>query len=208
MVSYEDLTDEQQRAVDALDRNVTLTAGAGTGKTTTLTARYLEMIEQSLAEQTDGGTGEAQLLPEHILTTTFTERAANDLEESVRTEITDRIESLDVGEFDAWRTVADELEQGYIHTLHGFCARLLREHALTIDAVDPGFDTLDENETTALIHDTVGSVLEEYENHEATQTLARRFSRSQLQDVLTARLGERPGDAEWADRWGNCTQEE
>jgi ATP-dependent helicase/nuclease subunit A len=42
MVSYEDLTDEQQRAVDALDRNVTLTAGAGTGKTTTLTARYLE----------------------------------------------------------------------------------------------------------------------------------------------------------------------
>jgi len=208
MVSYEDLTDEQQRAVDALDRNVTLTAGAGTGKTTTLTARYLEMIEQSLAEQTDGGTGEAQLLPEHILTTTFTERAANDLEESVRTEITDRIESLDVEEFDSWRMVADELEQGYIHTLHGFCARLLREHALTIDAVDPGFDTLDENETTALIHDTVGSVLEEYENHEATQTLARRFSRSQLQDVLTDLLGERPESLEWANRWADATEED
>ena len=208
MVSYEELTDEQQRAVDALDRNVTLTAGAGTGKTTTLTARYLEMIEQSLVEGTDDGTGEGQLLPEQILTTTFTERAANDLEESVRTEITDRIESLDVEEFEAWRTVADELEQGYIHTLHGFCARLLREHALTIDAVDPGFETLDENETTALVHDTVGAVLEDYENHEATRTLARRFSRSQLQDVLTDLLGERPESLEWADRWADATEAE
>ncbi|WP_317176012.1 UvrD-helicase domain-containing protein [Halomontanus rarus] len=208
MVSYEDLTDEQQRAVDALGRNVTLTAGAGTGKTTTLTARYLEMIERALTERTDGGIGDDQLLPEHILTTTFTERAANDLEESVRTEITDRIASLDVEEFDAWRMVADELEQGYIHTLHGFCARLLREHALTIDAVDPGFETLDENETTALIHNTVGAVLEEYENHEATQTLARRFSRSQLQDVLTDLLGERPESLEWAERWTNATEEE
>ncbi|ELY62508.1 UvrD-helicase domain-containing protein [Natronococcus jeotgali] len=208
MVSYEDLTDEQQRAVDALGRNVTLTAGAGTGKTTTLTARYLEMIEQSLRERTDDGTGDSQLLPEHILTTTFTERAANELGESVRTEITERIESLDIEEFDAWRTVADELEQGYIHTLHGFCARLLREHALTIDAVDPGFETLDENETIALIHDTVGVVLEDYENHEATQTLARRFSRSQLHDVLTDLLGERPESLEWADRWADATEEE
>ncbi|WP_224338209.1 UvrD-helicase domain-containing protein [Haloprofundus halobius] len=208
MVSYEDLTDEQQRAVDGLDRNVTLTAGAGTGKTTTLTARYLEMVKRSLAEQTDGGSGGTQLLPEHILTTTFTERAANDLEESVREEITNRVGSLGVDEFDAWRTVADELEQGYIHTVHGFCARLLREHALTIDAVDPGFETLDENESTALLHDTVSTALEEYETHEATQTLARRFSRSQLHDVLTDLLAERPESLEWADRWKDATEEE
>ena len=149
MVSYEDLTDEQQRAVDALDRNVTLTAGAGTGKTTTLTARYLRMIEKSLEVATDGGEGSEVLLPENVLTTTFTERAANELEDNVRGEITDRISSLEADEFEDWRTVADELEHGYIHTLHGFCARLLREHALSVDGLDPGFDTLDENETTA-----------------------------------------------------------
>ncbi|MWG33795.1 UvrD-helicase domain-containing protein [Halomarina oriensis] len=208
MVSYDDLTEEQQQAVDGLDRNVTLTAGAGTGKTTTLTARYLAMIERSLAEQTDGGSGDERLLPEHILTTTFTERAANELEESVREEITDRVGTLDAEEFDAWRTVADELEQGYIHTVHGFCARLLREHALTIDAVDPGFETLDENESTALIHDTVGGVLEKYESHEATRTLAQRFTRSQLHDVLTDLLMERPESLEWADRWVDATEEE
>jgi ATP-dependent helicase/nuclease subunit A len=208
MVSYEDLTDEQQRAVDALDRNVTLTAGAGTGKTTTLTARYMEMIERSVAESSGEDGATVGLHPENILTTTFTERAANDLEESIRTEITDRIDELSADEFEAWRTVADELEQGYIHTLHGFCARLLREHALTIDAVDPGFDTLDENETTALLHDTAGMVLEEYETHDATRTLARQFSRSQLRDVLTDLLGERPESLEWADRWADATEAE
>ncbi|WP_311172657.1 UvrD-helicase domain-containing protein [Halobellus ordinarius] len=208
MVSYDDLTDEQQRAVDALNRNVTLTAGAGTGKTTTLTARYLRMIEKSLEAATDGGEGSEVLLPENILTTTFTERAANELEDNVRSEITDRIASLDADEFEAWRTVADELEHGYIHTLHGFCARLLREHALSVDSLDPGFDTLDENETTALIHDTVGTVLEERENHDAVRTLARRFSRNQLQDVLTDLVNERPESIEWAERWADATEEE
>ncbi|WP_197431293.1 exodeoxyribonuclease V subunit beta [Halorubrum sp. CBA1125] len=208
MVSYDDLTDEQQRAVDALNRNVTLTAGAGTGKTTTLTARYLRMIEKSLETATDGGQGSEVLLPENILTTTFTERAANELKESVRGEITDRISSLEVDEFEAWRTVADELEHGYIHTLHGFCARLLREHALSVDGLDPSFDTLDENETTALIHDTVGTVLEEHENHDAVRTLARRFSRNQLQDVLTDLVNERPESIEWAERWADATEEE
>jgi len=208
MVSYEDLTDEQQRAVDALDRNVTLTAGAGTGKTTTLTARYLRMIEESLETETDENQESEVLLPANILTTTFTERAANELEDSVRSEITDRISSLEADEFEAWRTVADELEHGYIHTLHGFCARLLREHALSVEGLDPGFDTLDENETTALIHDTVGTVLEEYENHDATRTLAARFSRSQLRDVLTDLVNERPESVEWAKRWADATEEE
>jgi ATP-dependent helicase/nuclease subunit A len=208
MVSYEDLTEEQQQAVNALNRNVTLTAGAGTGKTTTLTARYLRMIEKSLETAIDGGEGSDILLPENILTTTFTERAANELEESVRSEITDRISSIETDEFEAWRTVADELEHGYIHTLHGFCARLLREHALSVDGLDPDFDTLDENEATALIHDTVGTVLEERENHDATRTLAQRFSRSQLQDVVTDLIDERPESIEWAERWADATEEE
>lgn len=206
MVSYEDLTDEQQRAVDALDRNVTLTAGAGTGKTTTLTARYLHMIEDSLEQEASGET--ELILPENILTTTFTERAANELEESVRSEITNRISAIDADGFEAWRTVADELDHGYIHTLHGFCARLLREHALSVDGLDPGFETLDETETKALIHDTVGTLLEEHERHEATRTLARRFSRSQLQDVLTDLLTERPESIEWAERWADATEDE
>ncbi|WP_435075271.1 UvrD-helicase domain-containing protein [Halorubrum sp. HHNYT27] len=205
MVEYDRLTDEQQRAVDALDRNVTLTAGAGTGKTTTLTARYLKMIESGIAASDDPASD--LLLPEQILTTTFTERAANELESSIRTEITERIATLDAEEFPAWRRVADELEHGYIHTLHGFCARLLREHTLRLEPLDPGFTTLDENETTAMLHDVVETTLREHETHPATQTLARRFSRAQLHDVLTDLLSERPASLTWAQRWADASEQ-
>ncbi len=207
MVAYEDLTDEQQRAVDTLDRSIALTAGAGTGKTTTLTARYLRMIESSIEAKADDSETNL-ILPQQILTTTFTERAANELEASIREEIVESIEDRDPAEFDAWRTIADELENGYIHTLHGFCARLLRENGLSVEGIDPGFEPIDENEAQALMHQVVGDVLEEYESHEATHQLAQRFTRRQLQGVLRDLLGSRPESIEWANRWVDETKQE
>jgi ATP-dependent helicase/nuclease subunit A len=210
MVEFDNLTDEQKRAVKALDRNVTLTAGAGTGKTTTLTARYLRMFEMSIqtAPTDDISEDEDTLSPENILTTTFTERAASELEESIRSEITERISERSADESEAWRSIADELEDGYIHTLHGFCARLLREHALSIEGIDPSFEPIDEDETAALIHDTVGAVLKEYEEHDATRTLAQRFSRQQLREVLTDLLRDRPASIEWAKQWADTSIED
>jgi len=208
MVTYDELTDEQQAAVDALERNVTLTAGAGTGKTTTLTARYLQMIERSVADTTDAAADTELVLPDQILTTTFTERAANELEESVRTEITSRLSAAAPDVFAAWRTVADELEHGYIHTLHGFCARLLREHALQVDGVDPGFETLDETAATALIDTTVTAVLEANDDSDAVRTLARRFTREQLHDIVTDLLTERPDSVTWAQTWHDASVDE
>ena len=221
MVAYDDLTDEQRRAVDATDRNVTLTAGAGTGKTTTLTARYVRTIEESIdgadgdeptvGDSADGADPNADasdpVLPEEILTTTFTERGASDLAEAVRAEVTERAAGGGRA-FDAWRTVADELEHGYVHTVHGFCARLLREHALDVGGVEPGFETIDEDETAALQYDVVGDVLAEYENHDATRLLARQFSRRQLRAVLIDLLEQRPESRAWAERVDGWTAEE
>jgi len=207
MVDFEELTEEQQTAADALDRNVTLTAGAGTGKTTTLTARYMRMLERGMTADAPADS-DAPLFPEEIVTTTFTERAANELKQSVREAIIDRVADASPEEYAAWREVADGLEDGYIHTLHGFCSRLLREHALSVDAIDPGFDTLDESETTALLDDTVAMLLETHDDHEAVQTLARRYSRSALQDILTDLLTERPGGIEWAERWAEASRAE
>lgn len=207
MVDFEQLTDEQQVAADTLNRNVTLTAGAGTGKTTTLTARYMRMLGRGLADDAPSDE-DAPLLPEEILTTTFTERAANELKASVREAITERVAEADAETYAQWREVADGLEEGYIHTLHGFCARLLREHAISVDTVDPGFDTLDERETTALLDDTIATLLETHDDHAAIRTLARRFDRSALHDILTDLLTERPGSIRWAERWADATREE
>jgi len=194
MVGFEDLTEEQQRAATALDRNVTLTAGAGTGKTTTLTERYVQLLEAGI----DDG-----LTPEHVLTTTFTERAANELTESVREALGDRLGDADADEYERWRSVADDLATGYVHTLHAFCARLLREHAVESDRVDPGFDVLEEGDADALAEEAVADLLEDPDSEErhrhAIERLAGLYDRSALVDVLTDMVDERPESREWAE---------
>jgi ATP-dependent helicase/nuclease subunit A len=203
MVRFEQMTSEQKTAIRTLDRNITLTAGAGTGKTTTLTKRYLRCIEDSLASDASRHT-----LPENILTTTFTNRAASELEASIRSEISDRIESLDVSEYGTWRAVADGLDDGYIATLHGFCARLLREHALRAEGVDPGFETLEDAEAQSLIDETVHTILDDNDQDGTVTILAEQFSRPQLHNILVDMIGQRPDSTRWAERWHDSTTEE
>ncbi len=71
--------------------------------------------------------------PGRILAITFTERAAAELRGRVRARL------LELGE----REAARDTEGAPIGTFHGFCARLLRVHALTA-GLDPDFAILDE----------------------------------------------------------------
>jgi ATP-dependent helicase/nuclease subunit A len=137
------LTDEQEDAL-IQGRNVAITAGAGTGKTTTLTERYVTILAE-----------DPSLTPENIVTITFTRKAAAELTERVRTEVYDRLEAVDSPEaYHRWRTVLDDLEDGYVHTIHAFCTRLLRERA--VEAPVPlGFDVLDEDGAATLQREVV-----------------------------------------------------
>ncbi len=167
------LEPEQQTAARTLDRNITVEAGAGTGKTTTLTERYLTILRahldgpETLAASVEEGEREYRLpadikqitdpetarrLPEQIVVTTFTERAAEDLKQSIRTGIRDRLEEIDDRQqWELWRAAADGIEASYIHTIHGFCSRLLEEYATVHSETDPKFDVLEEEDAQILI---------------------------------------------------------
>lgn len=213
MIDEERLEPEQRAAATTLDRNVSLRAGAGTGKTTTLTARYMEILDARVAALPDDDRLDAaEALPEQILTTTFTERAADDLVESVRSEILGRLSTADSAEeFRTWRAVADGLDDAYIHTLHGLCHRLLSEHAvgatqtptvgdetplgrygMTYDALEIGFDVAEEGEATALQETAIETVFRESETPAAIERLARRFPRDTLAEMLTDFLAFTP----------------
>jgi ATP-dependent helicase/nuclease subunit A len=192
-------TTEQQEALD-LDQNIAITAGAGTGKTTTLTLRYLEILE------TDSEVG-----PEDIATITFTNDAANEMRERIRSEVADRLSQApesDAYDYERWRAVKDKLESGYIHTIHGFCSRLLREHVVKAP-VKPEFETLDEADATVLMQEVVREAIEaRWETNEDIRRLARLWSRDSLEDVLVGLLGSRPMSTKWASRWEDATVEE
>ena len=115
------LEGEQLAAVRAREHTVALSAGAGSGKTTVLVERFLDLV------LSDG------VSPLGILAITFTERAAAEMKERIVRRFEERGD-------DANRRRADS---AYISTIHGFCARLLRENPLAA-GVDIAFDVVDD----------------------------------------------------------------
>jgi DNA helicase-2/ATP-dependent DNA helicase PcrA len=100
------LNKEQKIAVEHTNGPLLIIAGAGTGKTTILTQRMLYLIK------------EKDLKAENILATTFTEKAAGEMEERV-------LAGLDDIYADLW-----------ICTFHSFCERILRQHSFDIGLSD------------------------------------------------------------------------
>ncbi|MGB9985567.1 UvrD-helicase domain-containing protein [Salarchaeum japonicum] len=183
------LTEEQEDAL-VQGRNVAITAGAGTGKTTTLTERYVTILAEN-----------PSLTPENIVTITFTRKAAAELTERVREEVYDRLEAVDSPEaYHRWRNVLDDLEDGYVHTIHAFCTRLLRERA--VEAPVPlGFDVLDEDGAATLQREVVTEFLERNQDDDDVALLAQLWGRDQLVDVLAGLLDERPQSEAVLDEW-------
>ncbi len=186
------LTDEQEDAL-VLDRNVTITAGAGTGKTTTLTQRYLQFLRSN-----------PEATPANIITITFTRKAAAELQQRVREEVYTELEAADSpAEYARWRDVLDEIDDSYTHTIHAFCARLLRENAVQAP-VPLEFDVLDEDSAADLQREVVSDYLDTHETHQAVDLLSRLFgSRSKLTDILAELLAARPDSEAWLSTWGD-----
>jgi ATP-dependent helicase/nuclease subunit A len=124
------LTPEQARAVARRDCSLMVRAGAGTGKTTVLVERFVQAVAQ------DGAPVEG------ILAITFTEKAAAEMKSRVRRRF------LELGR----RADARSSEGSWISTIHGFCSRVLRTHALSA-GIDPDFRVLDELEAERIATD-------------------------------------------------------
>src|SRR4051812_3659117 len=102
------LTEAQAAAVDDRSRSLLLSANAGSGKTSVLVERFAAAVRE------DG------IDPARILAITFTEKAAGELRERLRARF------VELGDREAARAT----ESAFVATIHGFCARLLRAHAV------------------------------------------------------------------------------
>ncbi len=130
-------------AVDPAN-NVVLEASAGTGKTSVLVARYVNLLKRGVD-------------PANILAITFTRKAAAEMRERIVNELA---EAAARSEFDRsrWIELRDHLGDIAISTIDAFCLSLLREFPLEAD-LDPGFDLADETEVPRLVEDALDQAL-------------------------------------------------
>jgi ATP-dependent helicase/nuclease subunit A len=142
-------TAEQAAAIERRDGELLLDAGAGSGKTSVLVERFVAHV---LADGVAVG---------QILAITFTEKAAAELRERIRT----RLRELGAAE------EARATEGAYISTIHGFCARLLRAGALAA-GLDPGFVVLDRDQSEPLASASFDAALKELEPVAAAELIA------------------------------------
>ncbi len=188
-----EFTSEQQRVIDVRNRNVLVSAAAGSGKTAVLVERIIRRI---LDEQD-------RLLIDRLLVVTFTEKAANEM----RTRIGDAIEEeLNKNPDDEYLQMQQTLlYKAQISTIHSFCLNLIRNNFNKI-GLDPSFRVADETELKLMAEDVLDAYFEEMyaskdsEFEDAVTFFDKGYSDEQLREnvkKLASFADAYPWPADW-----------
>lgn len=141
-------TAEQQKVIELRNRNILVSAAAGSGKTAVLVERIIRML-----------TDEAHPVDvDRLLIVTFTEAAAAEMKERIRGAI-ESVLQQNPGNVHLQRQ-ATLIHSARITTIHSFCLSVIREHFHVID-IDPGFRIAEEGELKLLKQDVLEKLLEE-----------------------------------------------
>jgi ATP-dependent exoDNAse (exonuclease V) beta subunit len=174
-------TPRQLDALDISQRHVDtcVVAGPGSGKTTVLVEYFRRLVA-------------AGVDPVRILAITFTEKAAGQMRRKLA---------------EAFREDAEiraKLERAWVSTVHGFCARLLKENAVAA-GVDPEFTIAEEREFGRWQRESMAEAMESiFADHPAgVRALIRGLSSSAFEDaILSAYDAMRGAGAEARDLAG------
>ena len=142
-------TKEQQEVIRLRDRNILVSAAAGSGKTAVLVERILSKITDK----------KHPVDIDRLLIMTFTRAAAGEMKERISAAIEKALcEDPDNEHLQRQTTL---LHTAQITTIDGFCAYIIRNYFHLI-GLDPGYRTADEGELKLLRGDVVKALLEEY----------------------------------------------
>ena len=141
--------DKQQKVIDTRDRNILVSAAAGSGKTAVLVERIIKMITDE-ENPTDVN---------QLLVVTFTRAAASEMKERIR-EALEKMEEDNPNDLNVQKQLS-LIHNANISTIDSFCARVVKDNFDKID-LDPNFRIADENEIEMLQSDIVEEMLEEY----------------------------------------------
>ena len=140
-------TADQQKVIDLRNRNILVSAAAGSGKTAVLVERIIKMITDS----------KHPVDIDRLLIVTFTNAAAAEMRERISVAIEKALEENESDEH--LQRQLTLIHNAQITTIDSFCLYVVRNHFYEID-MEPNFRIGDEGELKLLREDVIKSVLE------------------------------------------------
>ena len=171
--------DEKHRlaAVASRGENLLVDAGAGTGKTTLLVRRLVEMVAPS-------NDAAPAVSLDRIAAVTFTRKAAGELKLRVREKLLSELAGKPSAvRRDRLAAALAAADTAFIGTIHGFADRLLRRRPVEA-RLSPSYEVLED--TTALVHETFETLLQASE----AGTLADELADTDVDPAVANEAGE------------------
>ena len=173
-------TPSQQKALN-IERHICVTAGAGSGKTSVLVERYLNILRKTDAK------------PNEIVAITFTDKAAAEMKKRINARLVDD----NCWDAQRQREVTEQISAAPISTIHAFCSRILREFPFQA-GVPANFGILQGIDQRLLLQRTVQDELKEIATNaeDADRDVLTRLlrcygSRKQLEEFLSKMVEQR-----------------
>lgn len=133
-------TKEQQEAIEIRDKNILVSAAAGSGKTAVLVERIKQLILKD------------QVPLDHMLIVTFSNAAASEMREKIVAAISKELEESKNTSF--LREQLNMIHRANISTFHAFSMEVIRRYFYLID-IEPNFKICDEAQKTILQADAM-----------------------------------------------------
>lgn len=186
-------TKEQQKVIDLRNRNILVSAAAGSGKTAVLVERIISMIIDK----------ERPMDIDRLLIVTFTKAAANEMRDRIGAALEKKLEENPEDEHLQKQTTL--LHHAQISTIHGFCSSVIQNYFHVID-LDPGYRMADEGELAMLKADVADDVLESYyaEGSKAFQTFVESYATGKTDEGIGDmiwKLCEYASSDPWPEEW-------
>ena len=186
-------TTEQQQVIDLRNRNILVSAAAGSGKTAVLVERIVKIITDK----------NHPVDIDHLLIVTFTNAAAAEMRERIGNAIEKALDEQPEDEHLLRQLTL--IHNAQITTIDSFCLYVVRNHFHEID-LEPNFRIGDEGELKLLREDVLGKVLEQnYEEpSEAFSDFVEGYASGRTDAALNEmilQLYEFSRSYPWPEKW-------
>ncbi len=171
------LSPKQREAAETAGCDILVRAGAGSGKTSTLVARFLLLLNEN-----------PDWHPADITAVTFTRKAAREMQSRIRKKMMD-LAFLPGNEPKKtfWLERLNEMDSANIGTIHSLCGRILRAHPAEA-GLDPEFSVLDDNSAAMLIRQIAEETVSQISSDPKYEKLLDFYDGSRLTKILTEML--------------------